>query len=63
MAVPHTVNKSLLQCNVPSEDEAKQIVEDVISKLEKNLNTLVEGLDPDALNFIDQDYDFFLISY
>ena len=55
MSVILVVNESLLKCKVPSDDEAKQIVERVIAKFDNSIDfgaELALGLDPDAEDFV-----------
>ena len=58
MSVILAVNESLLKCKVPSDDEAKQIVERVIAKFNNSIDFDAEldlGLDPDAEDFVSKE--------
>ena len=57
MAVILAANENLLQCKVPSEEEAKQIVANAISKVVLSIefdSHFDMGLDPEAEDFIMQ---------
>ena len=59
MSVILAVNESLLKCKVPSDDEAKQIVERVIAKFDNSIDFDAEldfGLDPDAEDFVSKEW-------
>ena len=59
MSVILAVNESLLKCKVPSNDEAKQIVERVIAKFDNSIDFDAEldfGLDPDAKDFVSKEW-------
>ena len=58
MSVILAVNESLLKCKVSSDDEAKQIVERVITKFDNSIDSDAEldlGLDPDAEDFVSKE--------
>ena len=60
MSVILAVNESLLKCKVPSDDEAKQIVERVIAKFDNSIDfdaDLDLGLDPDAEDFVSKEVE------
>ena len=57
MAVLLAVNKSLLACEVPSDEKAKEMVEKVIATFEKDITFDASadlGLDPLADTFVEE---------